>query len=54
MNYNQFYRRKDKYRRKITPSEKANARRLCISFTKSILVGMAFGLIILIICRAFM
>ena len=37
MNYNQFYRRKDKYKRKITQSEKKNAQRLGISFGKSIL-----------------
>lgn len=54
MNYNQFYRRKDKYRRKITPSEKANAQRLGLSFAKSILVGMGCGLIIVILCKLFM
>jgi len=51
MNYNQFYRRKDRYKRKITPSEKANARRLGVSFAKSILAGMAAGLLLVVIYK---
>ncbi|SCJ91124.1 Uncharacterised protein [uncultured Eubacterium sp.] len=54
MNYNQFYRRKDKYKRKITQPEKENAQRLGISFGKSILAGMVCGLVILAVYRLFM
>ncbi|MEY8297782.1 MAG: tetrahydromethanopterin S-methyltransferase subunit G [Emergencia timonensis] len=54
MNYNQFYRRKDKYKRKITQSEKKNAQRLGISFGKSILAGMVCGLVILVLYKLFM
>ena len=54
MNYNQFYRRKDKYKRKITQSEKKNAQRPGISFGKSILAGMAFGLAALVLYKLFM
>lgn len=54
MNYNQFYRKKDKYKRKMTQSEKKNAQRLGISFTKSILAGMACGLLIIVLYKLFM
>ena len=51
MNYNQFYRKRDRYKRKITPSEKANAQRLGISFGKSILAGMAAGLLLIVLFK---
>lgn len=51
MNYNQFYRKKDKYKRKMSQSEKANAQRLGISFVKSILIGMIAGLVLIIIYK---
>ncbi|MDD4657766.1 MAG: hypothetical protein PHW26_01845 [Eubacteriales bacterium] len=43
MDYNSFYRRKDQRRRKRSPEEKENLRRLVLFTLKSIAIGIIAG-----------
>jgi len=54
MNYNQFYRKKDQYKRDLKPFEKVNAQRIGMSFAKSLFAGMAAGLLLVLILKIFM
>ncbi len=53
MNYNQFYRKRDREKRKLQPFEKVNARRLSVNVFKSVLAGMAAGALLVILIRLF-
>mgnify|MGYP001343411976 CR=1 FL=1 len=53
MNYNQFYRKKDKYKRPYTQEEQKNLKSIIGTFVKSMVVGMVTLLVIVLLMRHF-
>ncbi len=51
MDYNSFYRKKEQLRRKRTPEEKDNLRRLGLFALKSIAVGMITGGVLVLLLQ---